>query len=170
MNHNRKKGKWKILFVKEPQELSHGTNFSPKLLHVLNATILYCKEYIKSKYNGHVLRSELRFYKTLNPMIYPTTLSSSTIYHILKPLFSINQIVSSFNNVIIHKVYNAYWQYPILFANNTISYHLTFLRVYKVHQSLYLWFCLILIFVGVKVGYSLVFFLNIFGMMETEKH
>ena len=36
--------------------------------------------------------------------------------------------------------------------------------------SLYLGFCLILVFVGVKVGYSLVFPSNIFGMMETEKH
>ena len=36
--------------------------------------------------------------------------------------------------------------------------------------SLYLGFCLILVFVGVKVGYSLVFLSNIFGMMETKKH
>ena len=36
--------------------------------------------------------------------------------------------------------------------------------------SLYLGICEILIFVGFKVGYSLVFFLNIFGMMEIEKH
>ena len=36
--------------------------------------------------------------------------------------------------------------------------------------SLYLGICLILTFVGFKVGYSLFFFSNVFGMMETKKH
>ena len=36
--------------------------------------------------------------------------------------------------------------------------------------SLYLGICLILIFAGFRVGYSLVFFSNIFGMMDATKH